>query len=374
MRACLVAVAVASFLAHAALAAAPAAVPAAVPAAGTAIAEMASYMAKARDAADSNQLSEAIRSYVTVLALAEESPSSEAKEKSDAASAELGRIGTRLTLEPASEWLDAKGTQVAGNSRGLGKEGGLSPAVYLFESFGTGKSPVADAPIFFQFVKNSGSLVAFVATDAYGKANTTVARVAEPGNDAVVRAFPVFKARGKSFAFSSVFRDFAYLPPANVIKLIALESSELGLSDNPRSVGPVAMALKQIGMEVVPYNAKLAEDGFRKAYSGDAKALSSFGVDALSPYAAFVLVETAPTRQMELNGKKYNIYTAATAVNFRMVRSDGTIVYSLPIDGLKGQGGTKEAAIADAFRRVGDSIGPELQKRVDELRSLLTKE
>src|SRR5208283_506610 len=105
-----------------------------------------------------------------------------------------------------------------------------------------GKSPVADAPVYFQFIKNSGSLVAFVTTDAYGKANTTVASIDEPGKDAIIRASPVFKARGKTYAFQTVFRDFAYLPPANVVKILALESSELGVSDNPRSVDAAATA------------------------------------------------------------------------------------------------------------------------------------
>ncbi len=354
----------------AALSAAPS--PAAT--ASPAVAEMSAYLSKAQDAADSNHLAEAIRSYVTVLALADESPSTDAKAKADAASAELARIGTRLTLEPSSEWIDAKGTQAAGSSRSLGKEGGLSPAVYLFDSFGSGKSPVADAPIFFQFVKNTGSLVSFVTTDAYGKANTTVAKVGEPGSDAVIRAFPVFKARGKSYAFQSVFRDFAYLPPANVVKILALESSELGLSDNPRTVDPAAAALKQTGLQILPFNAKLAPEVFRRAYGGEVKALSALGVDATSPYAAFALVEVAAARQMELNGKKYNIYTATAPLSFRLVRADGTIVYALSLDNIKGQGGTKEAAIADAYKRAGDAIGPELTKRLDDIRSSLTKE
>jgi len=351
------------------LVAAPAATPV-----SPAVAEMSSYLNKAQDAADSNHLAEAIRSYVTVLALADESPTPDAKAIADKASVELTRIGTRLTLEPASEWVDAKGAQIAGSARKLGKEGGLSPAVYLFESFGSGKSPVADAPIFFQFAKNSGALVAFVTTDAYGKANTTVAKVDEPGNDAVIRAFPVFKARGKSYTFQTVFRDFAYLPPANVVKVLALENSEFGVSDNPRTVDPVAKALKLTGMQILPYNAKLATDNFRSAYAGEVKALSSFGVDATSPYAAFVLVEVAAAKQMELNGKKYNIFTATASLNFRLVRSDGSVVYSLPIDGMKGQGSTKEIAVSDALRRIGDAIGPELQKRLDDLKAALTKE
>lgn len=345
-----------------------------VAAPAAAIADMSTYMSKAQDAVDSNHLSEAIRSYVTVLALADENPSPDAKAKADDASAELSRIGTRLSLEPAGEWVDPKGTQIAGSSRSLGKEGGLSPAVYLFENFGSGKSPIADAPIFFQFVKNSGSLVSFVTTDAYGKANTTVAKLEEPGTDAVIRAFPVFKARGKSYSFQTVFRDFAYLPPMNVVKVLELESSEFGLSDNPRTVDAVAAVLKQTGFQIVPFNAKLAADDFRKAYAGQTKALASLGVDSSLPYAAFVLVEAASARQMELNGKKYNIFTVAATVNFRLVRANGSIVYTLPLDGIKGQGGTKEAAVADAYKRASDSVGSELQKRLQVIQDSLIKE
>ena len=338
------------------------------------VAEMSAYLSKAQDAADSNHLAEAIRSYVAVLAMAEESPSPEAKAKADEASAQLARIGTRLSLEPAGDWVDPKGTQIAGDSRSLGKDGALSPAVYLFENFGTGKSPVGDAPIFFQFSKNSGALVSFVTTDAYGKANTTVAKVNEPGSDAVIRAYPVFRSRGKAYAFQSVFRDFAYLPPANVVKVLALESSEFGVNDNPGTIDSVAGVLKQKGLQILPFNAKLATDDFRKAYAGEPKALRSLGITGASPYAAFVLVEVAAARQMELNGKKYNIFTASAPISFRLVRADGSIVYSLPVDGIKGQGGTKEAAIADAYRRAREAVGPELQKHLDAIEASLTKE
>jgi hypothetical protein len=346
----------------------------AAPASASPASEMAAYLAKAQDAADSNHLTEAIRSYVAVMAMAQESPSAEADAKSEAAAAELARIGTRLSLEPASEWVDAKGTQQAGSSRSLGKEGGLSPAVYLFENFGTGKSPVADAPIYFQFAKNSGSLISFATTDAYGKANTTVAKLDEPGAEALIRAYPVFKSRGMSYAFSSVFRDFAYLPPANVVKVLALEASELGTSDNPRSVDTVATALKRAGLQAQSINAKLDPDKFRLAYAGDTKALASLGIGASAPYATFVLVDVAAARQMELNGKKYNIFTAAATANVRLVRSDGSVVYAFAIDSIKGQGSSKEAAVADAYKRTGEALGPELQRRQAEIQDSLTKE
>jgi hypothetical protein len=77
---------------------------------------------------------------------------------------------------------------------------------------------------------------------------------------------------------------------------------------------------------------------------------------------------------MELNGKKYNIFTVAATVNFRLVRANGSIVYTLPLDGIKGQGGTKEAAVADAYKRASDSVGSELQKRLQVIQDSLIKE
>jgi hypothetical protein len=345
------------------------------PASGSAaLTEMDGYISKARDAIDTNHLSEAIRSYIAVLAIAEESPSAAAKAKAAEAEAALARIGTRLTLEPSSDWVDAKGSQIAGASRSLGKEGGLAPAVFLFESFGTGKAPVADAPIFFKFIKNSGSLVSFVTTDAYGKSNTTVAKLDEPGKEALIRACPVFRSRGKEYVFSQAFRDFAYLPPASSAMVIALESSELGASDNPRTVDAVISAMKPLGLEMAPLNGKLQSEKFRKAYGGDSGALASLGIGDATPYAALVLVEVAAARQMEMNGKKYNIYTAQATATFRLVRSRGTVVFSLPVDSIKGQGGTREAAIADAFKQARDALGPALSSRQADIKKALLTE
>ena len=346
-----------------------AAVPAVAPAA---LAEMDSLLSKASDAADSNHLSEAIRAYVSVIAIYEESPSADAKARAEKAAAELARIGGRLTLEPSSEWMDPKGTQLAASTRAAGKEGALNPSVYLFESFGAGKSPVPDASIYFEFSKNSGSLVQLVTTDAYGKANTTIAKINEPGKDAVVRAYPLFRARGKAYAFKSVFRDFVYLPPANVARVMALETSELGASDNPQVVDATIAALKPVGLQMAPFNGKLAPDAFRLAFGGDAKALASFGAEA--PYTAFILVEASDLRQMELNGKKYNIFTAMTKATFRLVRADGTVVFALPLEAVKGQGGTREAAVADGYKRARDALTPAIQANLQGIKDALTKE
>ncbi|HOX33268.1 MAG TPA: hypothetical protein PLB91_13135, partial [Spirochaetales bacterium] len=264
-------------------------------------AEIDALLAKAAESADSNHLAEAIRAYIAVIAIYEEGRSPQAAARAERAAAELARIGGRLSLEPSGEWMDPRGAQMAGGTRRAGKPGSLEPSVYLFESFGSGKSPVPDAPIYFEFAANSGSLVQLVTTDAYGKANTTIAKIDEPGKEALVRAYPLFRSRGKTYAFRSVFRDFAYLPPANLARVLALESSELGASDNPQAVDAAIAALKPAGLQLAPFNGKLAPEAFRLAFGGDAAALASLGAEA--PYTAFVLVEAADLRQMELGGK-----------------------------------------------------------------------
>ncbi|MBL8966598.1 MAG: hypothetical protein JNG85_06285 [Spirochaetaceae bacterium] len=371
-----------ALVAFASCATPPAAAAPATPAAGGAPAvsgsaaelEAEGLAAKARAALDSNHLAEAIRFYVSVIAIHGESPSAGTKARADAAAAELQKIGQRLSIEPGSEWFDAKGGQVAGDARGLGKEGALFPSVYLYENFGAGKSPVADAPIYFEFLKNSGSIISLVTTDPYGKANTTIAKLDEPGKEALVRAYPLFRARGSSYVFKSVFRDFSYLPPANIARVIVLETSESGASDNPQTVDAVVQALKPLGLQFVAFNGKLADDAFKKAFGGDRAALGSFGADAKAPYVAFVLVEADKSRQMELNGKKYNIFTTQARATFRLIRADGTVVYALPLDGIKGQGGTPEAAALDGIKRAREALVPEIEKRLEAMKSSLYRE
>lgn len=336
--------------------------------------EAETLLAKARDAIDSNHLSEGIRSYVGVIALFEDSGLAEARPAADAAASELARIGARLSIEPAGEWLDAKGTQLAGLTSLVGKPGALAPGLYLYENFGSGKSPVPDAPIHFEFTKNTGSIVGLVSTDAYGKANTTVTRLDEPGKEAVVRAYPVFSARGKSYAFKSVFRDFAFLPSAKVARIVAFASSELGQAGDPLTVDTLVSALESSGFKLTPYNGALEAEGFRKALGGDPAALAAIGADASSPYVALALVEVGEIRQMELNGKKYNIFSGQARASFRIVRADGHAVWALPLEGIRAQGGSREAAVADGYRRAREALMAELRKRSAQVEDALAKD
>ena len=338
-------------------------------------AEMDGLLTKAVEAIESNHLAEAIHSLVSVIAVYEAKPEASIRPKAEKAASELAKIGSRLSIEPSNEWVDSKGSQIAAASRGLGKSTSLSPSVYLFENFGQGKSPVPDAPIYFEFIKNSGSIISFVNTDAYGKANTTLARLDAPGKEALIRAYPVFKARDKSYAFKSVFREFSYLPPVAAARVIVLETGEFGSVENPQTGDAVASALKPLGLALSTFNGKLAPESFKLAFGGDSTALAAVGMDAQTPYAALILVECQNAKQMELNGKKYNIFTAAAKVTFRLIRSDGSIVFTLPLGGsLRGQGNSAENAASDGFKRAREALVPELEKNLPIIKAALEKE
>jgi hypothetical protein len=337
-------------------------------------------LAAARDAIDSNHLAEAIRAYVGVLAIAERESFGRSAAELDAsvgpariAAAELAKIGERLSIEPSSEWLDAKGGQVAGSTRGVSRPGALAPAVHLYENFGTGKSPVADAPIRFEFAENSGSLVSPVATDQYGRANTTIARLDDPARAARIRAYPRFDERGAFFAFATVFRDFAFLPTAITARVAVLEISELGASESPQTVDALVAALGPLGLRLAPAVA-LAPSAFRLAFGGDKAALAALGAGGEHPDAALAVVEVTEIRQVELNGKKYNIFTAQAKAAFRFLASDGTALFALPVEGLRGQGGTREAAAADGLRRAREAMMAELRKRMSELGDAVSRD
>ena len=280
------------FLFAAALCAAPSSAP---PAAGSPVAEMGAYLSKAQDAADSNHLAEAIRSYVPCSPSPRRAPRPTPRPRLTRPRPQLARIGTRLSLEPASEWLDAKGTQMAGR-REEPRQGQrpLARRVPLRE--------LRDGQVARRrrsdLSSNSQELAApsssFVTTDAYGKANTTVAKLDEPGKDAVIRAYPRLQVPGKMLRVPGRIQGLR-LPAAR-----------------QRHQGPRPRELR-VGLERQSRHRRL---GGRRSSSRRAsrsfpstpssrpttsagptaatpRPSRSLGIDAASPYAAFVLVDVA---------------------------------------------------------------------------------
>ena len=333
--------------------------------------EMSKLLDSGRAAVDSNHLTEGIRAFVAVMALGETERSPEGARLAAEAEAELVRIGTRLSLEPGEAWVSPDGKQISGSCRSIGKEGALQPSVYLFENWGSGKSPIPDAPIRFEFVRGGGVLTASAATDMYGRANAALSRLDSPSSEAVVRAYPSFTVRGFTYSFKAVQRDFAYLPPSNLAKIVALERGPEGVSANPQVLDAVASVLKEAGLETAPLNGKLLGADFDRAFSGDPAALRTLSASAGASYFAFVLSEASPPRQMEYGGKKYNIFSCDCKSTLRLVRDDGTIVYALPLTGIKGQGGTAQAAVSDSFAKARESLVSRLNGSIGEIRRSL---
>ncbi len=316
-------------------------------------ADIDALIAKARSSIDSNHLSEGIKFYISALAKATKAGK---RSRVDEINGTLTAIGARLTVEPHESWLEADGSQKTGSSRAASRGEGLMPAVYLYESYGFAKSAVPDAFIRFEFISNEGNLNASVTTDSKGLANTSITSMASPGKDGVVRAFPVFTAEGYSYAYKTVFRDFSYIAPPNLALVAVMERTPAGESPNPRVLDSVASSLKPLGVEVVPYNGVLKSASFNAAFGGDIKGLSALAGSVKAGYFALVNVDVAAPVRMEYQGKVYNIFIANAKATLRIVRADGTIVFAEAKDGVKGQGGTEQAAIDDCLVKVRDAL------------------
>src|SRR5512138_3535513 len=65
------------------------------------------FLEKAQEALDNNHLTEAIKAYVSIMAIADQDPGPETEAAAEAALTELTRIGTRLSIEPNEAWLDS---------------------------------------------------------------------------------------------------------------------------------------------------------------------------------------------------------------------------------------------------------------------------
>ena len=308
---------------------------------------------KARASIDANHLAEGIKFYISALARATKA---DKRSRADELTGTLNAIGARLTVEPHESWLSPDGSQKTASSRAAARGEGLMPAVYLYESYGFAKSAVPDAFIRFEFVANDGKLTESVATDAKGLANTSITSMAAPGKDAVVRAYPVFTAEGYSYAFKNVFRDFSFVAPPNLALVAVMEKTPAGESANPRVLDAVASSLKPLGVEVVPFNGVLASARFNAAFGGDSSALAALAGSVKAGYFALVHVDVAAPTRMEYGGKVYNIFIANAKATLRIVRLDGTVVFAKPIDGIRGQGGTEQAAIDDCLVKVRDQL------------------
>ncbi len=347
------------------------------------LSSMESLMKASQDAFDTNHPVEALRHLVAVLALNEEGQA-ESSAASKSRRAELVRqadqklteIGARLTLEAGDGWMNNDGTQRAGNVRDLAKGNGLMPSVRLVVNYDFGKAVVADAPIRFAFVDGLGDITFSATTDANGVASAVVRSVQRTDKPVLIRATLVISNRGKTRVFPEVHRDFAYVLPARTARIFASEGPAIPSADTGfQANGAAALAdsigrsLKTAGLDLVPADAALDPKTFTAAMQGDLDAIQkacTLGGTSVS-YLVLAEVRYDEPRQMFLNGKAYNIYTATARAQIRIVRRNGTIAISRPVISVKGQGGNTEAAIQSALAEARKAVEQDLATSADEL-------
>ncbi|GAB1433568.1 hypothetical protein MASR2M29_21940 [Spirochaetota bacterium] len=308
--------------------------------------EMDKLIVKAKQSIETNHLSEGIKLFISAYARANSSGNAD---KIAEITATLNEIGTRLSLEPHESWLNPDGSQKNADIRSLIKGSALMPAVYLYENYAYVKSPVPDAFIRFEFVHNSGKLTNSVSTDNKGLANTNINSVDNKSMDAIIRAYPIFTDGKYSYPYKTVFRDFSFVAPPNLVLVAALENSPNGPIGNPLSLNTVINGLKSIGAETVPVSGTLDLGNFNAAVKGDTKALNSLAGNLEPGYFALVHIEVAKALRFVYQGKEYNIYNTSSKASLRIVYSDGSLVFAETLDGIKGQGGTEQAAIDDCL-------------------------
>jgi hypothetical protein len=319
-------------------------------------------------------ISEGVNQLVTVLAEADAagSTSGDIRAIVDTAETELTKIGAGLEMEAGSEWVDANKNQISASSIDAGGENALNPSVILTYNFGSGKALITGAPIYFEFVQGSGLLTNFVATNDYGQSNCAIARLENPNSENIVRASLVYRVKGYSYPFQGVTKDFVYVPPARKATILVMERAGERIQDDPVILDAVYNRLKDMAFDFSQYNGVLLGDAFMKVFGGDPEAIRSMGLEKEVSYLVMVLNDGYYVNQVELSGKKYNIFKSQTTATTRIIRvSDGKIMYSATVQAVGGQGGSEDKAILDGFRNASQAMAEKLSTDYPEIDRVL---
>jgi hypothetical protein len=319
-------------------------------------------------------ISEGINQLVTILAEAEAagSTSGDVRAIVDTAETELTKIAAGLEMEPGTEWVDANKNQVSASSIDVGTGNALNPSVILTYNFGSGKALITGAPIYFEFVQGSGLLTNFVATNDYGQSNCAIARLDNPNSENIVRASLVYRLKGYSYPFHGITKDFVYVPPARKATILVMEKAGERIQDDPVILDSVYNRLKDMAFDFSQYNGVLLGDAFMKVFGGDPDGIKRMGLEKEVSYLVMVLNDGYYVNQVELGGKKYNIFKSQTTATTRIIRvSDGKIMYSGTVQAVGGQGGSQEKAILDGFRNAAQAMAEKLEMDYPEIDSVL---
>jgi len=337
---------------------------------GDALQRMGEFLENGQQKIDQGAISEGISQLVAVLAEKSKlnSTSPEIEELAFRAETELAKLGAALEIEAGMEWMDSDKNQISASSLDGGTDKGLNPSVMLTLNLGGGKALVSGAPIFFEFIKGTGLLTSFVNTNDYGQATCTIARLENNSQENMVRASLIYRVKGYSYTFKGLERDFVYLPPARKATILVMEKAGKQVAEDPVILDAVFNKLKEVAFDFSHYNGVLLGDNFIKVFGGEVQAIKRMGLEKEVSYLVMVLNDGYYVKQIEMGGKKYNIYKSQTTATTRIIRvSDGTILYSGTVQGIGGQGGDSQKAVLDGFRRAADSMAAKIEKDLKEI-------
>jgi hypothetical protein len=343
------------------------------------VAALQKYLDVAYQKMDQGLISEGILNFVTILSEVSriKSPTDDAKQFAKSAEEELNRIGSALSLSAALEWVDREKNQVSASTIDVGTPSARNPSVTLTYSYGGTKTVVSDAPVMFEFLKGEGVLVTPVTTNEYGQANTTITSIANVRAENIVRATVSYRVKGYAYTFKGASRDFAYVPPVKKASILVLERATLDGGGTYVSAEPVILdrtfnVLKKIDFQYTPYNGKLLGDQYMKVFGGENASIKALGLEEGVAYLVMVLSDAYYVKQVELNGKKYELYKSKTNGTMRVIRAaDGAILYSGTVQSVDGQGNTAEKAVIDGFRATADKMAQKLDADLKEITKTL---
>lgn len=341
---------------------------------GEALQRMGEFLENGMQKIDQGAISEGISQLVAVLAEKSKlsSTSPEIEEFAFQAETELAKLGAALEIEAGMEWLDDEKNQISASSLDGGTDKGLNPGVMLTLNLGGGKALVSGAPIFFEFIKGTGLLTSFVNTNDYGQATCTIARLEDNKQENIVRASLIYRIKGYSYTFKGLERDFVYLPPARKATILVMEKAGNRVAEDPVILDSVFNKLKEVAFDFSHYNGVLIGNDFMKVFGGEVQAIKKMGLEKEVSYLVMILNDGYYVKQVEMSGKKYNIFKSQTTATTRIIRvSDGTILYSGTVQGVGGQGGDNQKAVLDGFRRAADSMAEKIEEDIKEIMKAL---
>jgi len=169
-------------------------------------------------------------------------------------------------------------------------------------------------------------------------------------------------------------REFTYLPPAMTAGVIVYENSEFGTSASSQTADFLGQKLKNIGLDVQPFNASDLEKVFLSAFSGDAASVRLLSRGSKISYFALVYTDCYQIKQVSYNGKTFELYTAQAKSTMRIVREDGTLLFTIPLDSVKSDGNSREAAKEKVFKVAREKLLSELDRSLSAIKSSIEKE